>query len=186
MLRLFIYREITGDSYRTLETYQELADHVPSPGTGMQPALVGRIQSRQGRAGGPALPTRSSSTVKPTSGRPRGRLPRPTGSISATERRRRKIGFGGDLPRLLVGLDSWSASLVSRCADLDNPTTPPEDIAIGLPCLHRESEPTLPQSFTVDRSTSFRCTNRPREAETCGRRSERGRRHVVKSLPSNC
>ncbi len=34
MLRLFIYREITGDSYRTLETYQELAepfglDHVP-------------------------------------------------------------------------------------------------------------------------------------------------------------
>jgi len=26
MLRLFIYREITGDSYRTLETYQELAD----------------------------------------------------------------------------------------------------------------------------------------------------------------
>jgi len=34
MLRLFIYREITDDSYRTLETYQELADlfelvHVP-------------------------------------------------------------------------------------------------------------------------------------------------------------
>ncbi|WP_435065351.1 transposase [Halobaculum sp. EA56] len=34
MLRLFIYRKITGDSYRTLETYQELAepfglDHVP-------------------------------------------------------------------------------------------------------------------------------------------------------------
>jgi len=34
MLRLFIYREITGDSYRTLETYQELAEsfglnHVP-------------------------------------------------------------------------------------------------------------------------------------------------------------
>jgi len=34
MLRLFIYREITGDNYRTLETYQELAepfglDHVP-------------------------------------------------------------------------------------------------------------------------------------------------------------
>ena len=34
MLRLFIYREITGDSYRTLETYQELAepfglDHIP-------------------------------------------------------------------------------------------------------------------------------------------------------------
>ncbi|WP_204357315.1 hypothetical protein [Halogeometricum borinquense] len=34
MARLFIYREITGDSYRTLETYQELAepfglDHVP-------------------------------------------------------------------------------------------------------------------------------------------------------------
>ena len=34
MIRLFIYREITGDSYRTLETYQELAeplglDHVP-------------------------------------------------------------------------------------------------------------------------------------------------------------
>jgi len=34
MLRLFIYQEITGDSYRTLETYQELAepfelDHVP-------------------------------------------------------------------------------------------------------------------------------------------------------------
>ncbi|WP_432765064.1 transposase [Halobaculum litoreum] len=34
MLRLFIYRELTGDSYRTLETYQELAepfglDHVP-------------------------------------------------------------------------------------------------------------------------------------------------------------
>lgn len=34
MLRLFIYREVTGDSYRTLETYQELAepfglDHVP-------------------------------------------------------------------------------------------------------------------------------------------------------------
>ncbi|WP_284011333.1 transposase [Haloarcula pelagica] len=34
VLRLFIYREITGDSYRTLETYQELAepfglDHVP-------------------------------------------------------------------------------------------------------------------------------------------------------------
>ena len=34
MLRLFIYREITGDSYRTLETYQELAkpfelNHVP-------------------------------------------------------------------------------------------------------------------------------------------------------------
>lgn len=33
-LRLFLYREITGDSYRTLETYQELADpfgldHVP-------------------------------------------------------------------------------------------------------------------------------------------------------------
>jgi hypothetical protein len=33
-LRLFIYREVTGDSYRTLETYQELAepfglDHVP-------------------------------------------------------------------------------------------------------------------------------------------------------------
>ena len=26
MLRLFIYREITGDSYRTLETYQELAE----------------------------------------------------------------------------------------------------------------------------------------------------------------
>jgi len=110
MLRLFIYREITGDSYRTLETYQELADHVPSPGTGMQPALVGRIQSRQGRAGGPALPTRSSSTVKPTSGRPRGRLPRPTGSISATERRRRKIGLDGrspstvGRPRLLVSL----------------------------------------------------------------------------------
>nr|WP_175607300.1 hypothetical protein [Natrinema saccharevitans] len=34
MHRLFIYREITGDSYRSLETYQELAepfelDHVP-------------------------------------------------------------------------------------------------------------------------------------------------------------
>jgi len=34
MLRLFIYREVTGDTYRTLETYQELAepfglDHVP-------------------------------------------------------------------------------------------------------------------------------------------------------------
>jgi len=34
MLRLFIYREITGDSYRTLETYQELAEpfrleHIP-------------------------------------------------------------------------------------------------------------------------------------------------------------
>ena len=34
MLQLFIYREITGDSYRTLETYQEIAeqfglDHVP-------------------------------------------------------------------------------------------------------------------------------------------------------------
>jgi len=34
MLRLFVYQEITGDSYRTLETYQELAepfglDHVP-------------------------------------------------------------------------------------------------------------------------------------------------------------
>ncbi|TKX59799.1 transposase [Halorubrum sp. ASP1] len=34
MLRLFMYREITGDSYRTLETHQELAepfglDHVP-------------------------------------------------------------------------------------------------------------------------------------------------------------
>ncbi|AJF28082.1 transposase (plasmid) [Haloarcula sp. CBA1115] len=34
MLRLFIYRELTGDSYRTLETYQELAkpfglNHVP-------------------------------------------------------------------------------------------------------------------------------------------------------------
>jgi len=34
MIRLFIYREITGDSYRTLETYQELAeplglDHAP-------------------------------------------------------------------------------------------------------------------------------------------------------------
>jgi hypothetical protein len=34
ILRLFIYREITGDSYRSLETYQELAepfglDHVP-------------------------------------------------------------------------------------------------------------------------------------------------------------
>jgi hypothetical protein len=33
-LRLFIYRELTGDSYRTLETYQELAEpfglaHVP-------------------------------------------------------------------------------------------------------------------------------------------------------------
>jgi hypothetical protein len=26
MIRLFIYREITGDSYRTLETYQELAE----------------------------------------------------------------------------------------------------------------------------------------------------------------
>jgi len=34
MVRLFIYREITGDSYRTLETYQELAEpfgleHIP-------------------------------------------------------------------------------------------------------------------------------------------------------------
>jgi hypothetical protein len=34
MLRLFIYRDVTGDSYRTLETYQELAEpfgleHVP-------------------------------------------------------------------------------------------------------------------------------------------------------------
>ncbi|ELY93736.1 transposase [Natrialba taiwanensis] len=34
MVRLFVYREITGDNYRTLETYQELAepfglDHVP-------------------------------------------------------------------------------------------------------------------------------------------------------------
>ncbi|GAD52684.1 LOW QUALITY PROTEIN: hypotheical protein [Halarchaeum acidiphilum MH1-52-1] len=34
MVQLFIYREVTGDSYRTLETYQELAepfelDHVP-------------------------------------------------------------------------------------------------------------------------------------------------------------
>jgi hypothetical protein len=124
MLRLFIYREITGDSYRTLETYQELADHVPSPGTGMQPALVGRIQSRQGRAGGPALPTRSSSTVKPT------RVAQGVGCLARPGRYRRLNDVGGrsvsavDLPRLLVGLDSWSASLVSRCADSDNPTTP--------------------------------------------------------------